>query len=193
MLCDSLAGVLVRHLGALIAGDDKASGNGMTLRQYPHNLAQTSSGAGQIRDPHVRTNPRPHAPNLSAPTLALPFGAMRMKHHCRLNEYGERSPMRRVLAIMGSAVFLVLAPGTVAGLGYQQGMNLVAAVDIAVLGRTHEEGWGTVLSTIPTIATTILGLLIGELLCAGRPMLSSLRLHLQGWGTGKWAWHTARC
>ena len=42
--------------------------------------------------------------------------------------------------------------------------NLVTAVDKAVIGRSHPEGWGTVLSTIPTISTTILGLLFGELL-----------------------------
>ena len=40
----------------------------------------------------------------------------------------------------------------------------MAAVDLAVLGRTHPDGWGTVPSAIPTIATTILGLLIGRLL-----------------------------
>ncbi len=40
----------------------------------------------------------------------------------------------------------------------------MTAVDRAVLGRHHAEGWGTVLSTIPTTATTILGLLIGRLL-----------------------------
>ena len=48
-------------------------------------------------------------------------------------------------------------------------------MDIALLGQVHwdrwpfaDEGWGTVLSTIPTIATTLLGLLIGELLMSPR-------------------------
>ena len=74
-----------------------------------------------------------------------------------------------VCILAGYALLLAFvgAPGVPAG-SYQKGANLVAAVDIAVLGRTHEEGWGTVLSTIPTIATTILGLLIGELLMSDR-------------------------
>jgi predicted acyltransferase len=52
--------------------------------------------------------------------------------------------------------------------------NLVNAVDLHFL-RSHwerwpyaPEGWGTILSTIPTISTTLLGLLIGELLMSSR-------------------------
>ncbi len=72
--------------------------------------------------------------------------------------------------LAGYALLLALVPaaGVPAGT-YENGRNLVAAVDKAVLGRHHAEGWGTVLSTIPTIATTILGLLIGRLLQGGRP------------------------
>jgi predicted acyltransferase len=73
-----------------------------------------------------------------------------------------------VLAFIG-------APGIVAG-SYVYNHNLVHWVDIALLGQTHwdrwpfaDEGWGTVLSTIPTISTTLLGLLIGELLMSARP------------------------
>jgi predicted acyltransferase len=39
---------------------------------------------------------------------------------------------------------------------------------MAVLGRTLEAGWGTVLSTIPILSTTILGMLIGRLLRSQR-------------------------
>lgn len=46
----------------------------------------------------------------------------------------------------------------------------MTAVDLAVIGRTTPEGWGTALSTIPTISTTIIGLLFGELLMAGKGM-----------------------
>ena len=46
----------------------------------------------------------------------------------------------------------------------------MTAVDLAVIGRTTPEGWGTVLSTIPTLSTTIIGLLFGELLLAGKGM-----------------------
>lgn len=79
--------------------------------------------------------------------------------------------------LAGYAVLLafVPAPGIPAG-SYENGRNLVAAVDVAVLGRTHKEGWGTVISTIPTIATTILGLLIGELLRSTRPQKAKLRI-----------------
>jgi predicted acyltransferase len=71
--------------------------------------------------------------------------------------------------LIGYALLLALvpAPGVPAG-SYENGRNLVAAVDIMVLGRTHPEGWGTVLSTIPTIATTILGSLLGTLLLTDR-------------------------
>lgn len=76
-----------------------------------------------------------------------------------------------ILAAYGSLLAFVPAPGASAG-GYAQGANLVLTVDKAVLGRAHPEGWGTVLSTIPTISTTILGLLVGELL---RSTLSPVR------------------
>lgn len=80
-----------------------------------------------------------------------------------------------ILAGYALLLAFVPAPGIPAGT-YQNGRNLVTAVDTAVLGRTHEEGWGTVLSTIPTIATTILGLLIGELLRSNRPQKSKVRI-----------------
>jgi len=80
-----------------------------------------------------------------------------------------------ILAGYALLLAFVPAPGTPSG-NYQEGMNLVSAVDIAVLGRTHKEGWGTVLSTIPTIATTLLGLLIGELLRSNRSQRSKIRI-----------------
>ena len=72
--------------------------------------------------------------------------------------------------LVGYLLLLALVP--VPGLGavsYEKGANLVWAVDKALLPhRTGEavflEGWGTILSTIPAIATTILGLLLGRLL-----------------------------
>ena len=80
-----------------------------------------------------------------------------------------------ILTAYALLLTFVPVPGVPGG-SYQQGKNLVAAVDIAVLGRTHEEGWGTVLSTIPTIATTILGLLIGELLRSNGPQKTKVRI-----------------
>jgi predicted acyltransferase len=71
--------------------------------------------------------------------------------------------------LMGYALLLafVPAPGIPAGT-YEANHNLVTVVDQAVIGRAHPEGWGTALSTIPTISTTILGLLFGELLMASK-------------------------
>ncbi len=79
-----------------------------------------------------------------------------------------------ILAGYGLVLAFVRAPGIAAG-SYQYNHNLVHWVDIALLGQTHwsrwpyaGEGWGTVLSTIPTISTTLLGLLVGELLMSER-------------------------
>ena len=74
-----------------------------------------------------------------------------------------------ILAGYAGLLAWVAAPGIPAG-SYVRGANLVYYVDIKVLGRALPEGWGTVLSTIPTIATTILGLLIGGLLRSERPV-----------------------
>jgi len=72
-----------------------------------------------------------------------------------------------ILAGYGLLLAFVPAPGIPAGT-YQVNHNIVTAVDQALIGRTLPEGWGTALSTIPTISTTILGLLFGELLLVGK-------------------------
>ncbi|MCX6617767.1 MAG: hypothetical protein NTZ98_16920 [Acidobacteria bacterium] len=90
---------------------------------------------------------------------------------------------RKVQAAAGALILVVYAlvlqfipaPGVPAG-SYENGTNLVRAVDLMVLGRTHAEGWGTVLSAIPTISTTILGLLIGQLLMSSRPARTKLKI-----------------
>lgn len=68
-----------------------------------------------------------------------------------------------ILAGYGLLLAFVPAPGIAAGT-YEINRNVVSAVDKLVIGRAHPEGWGTVLSLIPTIATTILGLLLGQML-----------------------------
>jgi predicted acyltransferase len=65
-----------------------------------------------------------------------------------------------LLALVGTAA---IPAGT-----YEQNHNLVTAVDEFVLGRSHKDGWGTVLSLVPTIATTIVGLLFGQVLMSAR-------------------------
>ena len=71
-----------------------------------------------------------------------------------------------ILAGYALLLALVPAPGIPAGT-YVPNHNLVTAVDQWVLGRAHKDGWGTVLSTIPTVSTTLLGLLFGRLLMSG--------------------------
>jgi predicted acyltransferase len=96
----------------------------------------------------------------------------------------------RFQAVLAAAILLgyalvlafIPAPGVPAG-SYQYNHNLVHSVDIALLGQVHwdrwpyaKEGWGTVLSTIPTIATTLIGLLIGELLMSERSKETKARV-----------------
>ena len=71
--------------------------------------------------------------------------------------------------LIGYALLLafVAAPGMAAG-SYEKNQNIVTVVDQLVLGRAHRDGWGTVLSAIPTIATTIVGLIFGQVLLADR-------------------------
>ena len=89
-----------------------------------------------------------------------------------------------VLILVGYGLLLafVPAPGIPAGT-YEVNHNLVTYVDQVTIGRTLDEGWGTVISTIPTISTTILGLLFGELLLAGRkPRYNATVIGLTGLG-----------
>src|SRR2546427_7524467 len=103
----------------------------------------------------------------------------------------------RFQALLGAAILtgysLLLsfmpAPGISAG-SYEYNHNLVHWVDITLLGQTHwdrwpyaQEGWGTVLSMIPTISTTLLGLLIGELLMSARSKQSKAKF-IAGIGVG---------
>lgn len=74
-----------------------------------------------------------------------------------------------VLAAYALVLAFVPAPGIAAGT-YVLNHNLVHYIDMKLLGPHYNiwpmtgEGWGTVISTIPVISTTLFGLLIGELL-----------------------------
>lgn len=75
-----------------------------------------------------------------------------------------------ILVSYACLIAFVPAPGIEAG-SYLFDHNLVHSVDIAVLGQHHwdiwpyrDEGWGTVLVVLPSIATTLVGLIIGKLL-----------------------------
>ncbi len=89
----------------------------------------------------------------------------------------------RVQALVGAGLLagygLLLAlvpPLSVAPSHYTLNENLVTDLDQRLLGRAHPEGWGTVISTVPTISTTILGLMIGEVLRGARPARSKLKI-----------------
>jgi predicted acyltransferase len=72
-----------------------------------------------------------------------------------------------ILAFYALLLAFVPAPGVRAG-SYARDSNLVLWTDLATVGRVLPEHWGTVICTLPTISTTILGMLIGELLMTGR-------------------------
>lgn len=80
-----------------------------------------------------------------------------------------------LLAAYGLLLALV-PPLSAASTHYVLNANLVTDLDLRLLGRAHPEGWGTVISTIPTISTTILGLMIGEVLRSARPAQTKLRI-----------------
>jgi len=91
---------------------------------------------------------------------------------------------QRLQAAVGGSILIayafilrfVPAPGVPAGT-LDPYHNLVRSVDLMVLGRTYPtEPWGTVLCTLPTISTTILGLLIGEWLMSARSKESKAKM-----------------
>jgi predicted acyltransferase len=81
----------------------------------------------------------------------------------------------RIQAAFGAGILIfyalllafVPAPGVAAG-SYDRNANLVLWTDLATIGRVLPEHWGTVICTLPTISTTILGMIIGELLMTSR-------------------------
>ena len=80
-----------------------------------------------------------------------------------------------ILVVYALLLAFVPAPGIAAGT-YEKGKNLVSAIDLAVLGRHHPGGWGTVLSALPTITNTIVGLLLGQVLLSARPARAKLKI-----------------
>jgi len=80
-----------------------------------------------------------------------------------------------ILVFYALLLAFVPAPGVAAG-SYGRDANLVLWVDMATLQRVLPEHWGTVISTIPTISTTILGMLLGELLMTTRPAAAKMKI-----------------
>jgi len=67
------------------------------------------------------------------------------------------------------------APGVPAG-SYDGNANLVLWTDLVTLGRVLPEHWGTVICTLPTISTTILGMVLGELLMTNRSAATKMKI-----------------
>jgi predicted acyltransferase len=82
-----------------------------------------------------------------------------------------------ILAVYALILAFVSAPGVPAG-SYQPAVNLVRHIDLMVLGRTYPvtDPWGTVLCTLPTISTTILGMLIGGWLMSARSKETKVKM-----------------
>lgn len=89
----------------------------------------------------------------------------------------------RAQAITGASILVfyalllafVPAPGVPAG-SYDRNANLVLWTDLATVGRVLPEHWGTVICTLPTISTTILGMLLGELLMTNRRPADKMKI-----------------
>ncbi len=82
-----------------------------------------------------------------------------------------------ILAAYALILAFVPAPGVPAG-SLQPGVNLVRYLDILLLGRTFPvtDAWGTIICTLPTISTTILGMLIGEWLMSNRSKETKVKM-----------------
>jgi predicted acyltransferase len=73
-----------------------------------------------------------------------------------------------LLALVGTST---ISAGT-----YEKNRNLVTAFDQLTLGRANKDGWGTVLSIVPPAATTLIGLIFGQVLLSARLPQAKARL-----------------
>ena len=80
-----------------------------------------------------------------------------------------------ILVFYALLLAFVPAPGVPAG-SYDRNANLVLWTDLVTLGRVLPEHWGTVICTLPTISTTILGMVMGELLMTNRSAASKMKI-----------------
>jgi len=80
-----------------------------------------------------------------------------------------------ILVFYALLLAFVPAPGVPAG-SYDRNANLVLWTDLVTLGRVLPEHWGTVICTLPTISTTILGMVLGELLMTNRSAATKMKI-----------------
>jgi predicted acyltransferase len=79
-----------------------------------------------------------------------------------------------ILVFYALLLAFVPAPGVPGG-SYDRNANLVLWTDLVTVGRVLPEHWGTVICTLPTISTTIVGMLLGELLMTNRSTASKMK------------------
>ena len=79
-----------------------------------------------------------------------------------------------ILVFYALLLAFVPAPGVPAG-SYDRNANLVLWTDLVTVGRVLPEHWGTVICTLPTISTTIVGMLLGEFLMTNRSTASKMK------------------
>ena len=80
-----------------------------------------------------------------------------------------------ILVFYALLLAFVPAPGVPAG-SYGRNANLILWTDLVTLGRVLPEHWGTVICTLPTISTTILGMVLGELLMTNRSAATKMKI-----------------
>ncbi len=116
----------------------------------------------------------PYLIELSSALQPIAVAYLVAAYMVRYSMRAQASVALSILAAYGLALALVPAPGMSAG-SYEVNRNLVTYIDQQVLGRAHPESWGTVLSTIPTVSTTLLGVLLGQLLRSERSRAAQLK------------------
>lgn len=95
-----------------------------------------------------------------------------------LSERSVRAQIGVAAGILAGYALLLAFVGTstIQAGSYVMNQNIVSAFDDFLIGRSHPEGWGTALSTIPTIATTLVGLVFGRVLLAGSTPGAKLKI-----------------
>ena len=108
----------------------------------------------------------PHLFELSSALQPIALAYLAAAYLSRFSGRVQAVAAAAILAAYALVLAFVPAPGIPAGT-YLPNHNLVTWLDLRLIGRAHNEGWGTVLSAIPTISTTLLGALLGRRLRSG--------------------------
>ena len=85
---------------------------------------------------------------------------------CHLSGRSSKAQVGVAAGILAGYAVLLAFVGTsgIPAGTYEKNRNLVTTFDQLFLGRAHPDGWGTLLSMVPTISTTLLGMMFGQVL-----------------------------